>query len=128
MAGAAQLVEHLLAVVALVLAARRRAGGKVSDFRDLRDTLVDAGQGVGFVVDDDEQLQLVERQDAPRRTSLCHAASFRSGLPSDGYSIAVGGWRVCELCRCDQSCAATYSLGGTPSAFLNMVVKAAGLS
>ena len=34
----------------------------------------------------------------------------------------------CRTHSSPQSCAATYALGGTPSAFLNMVVKAAGLS
>src|SRR5687767_1713724 len=75
-----------------MLAARRRPGGKVGDFGDLWDTLVDARKGVGFVVDDDEQLQLVERQDARRHTILCHAASFRSSaciLSSSGEASCV---------------------------------------
>src|SRR5215470_8009398 len=59
-AGAAQLVEHGLAVVPLILSARRSPSGQVDDLRNLRHSLIDARQGVGLVVDDDEDLQCVQ--------------------------------------------------------------------
>ena len=56
MTGAAQLVEHGLALVPLILAARRRSGGEVNDFWNLRYTIIDARQRIGLVINDDEDL------------------------------------------------------------------------
>ncbi len=60
-AGAAQLVEYDLAFMALVHAVGCAAREQVHDFRDLGHPVVDAGQRVGLVVDDDEQVQCIKR-------------------------------------------------------------------
>lgn len=60
--SASQLVEHRLAFMALEVATWRPARGEVNDLRNLRYTGVDARQGVGLVVHDDQDFQFVELQ------------------------------------------------------------------
>ena len=60
MAGDAELVEGDDAVVTVVLAAGRDAAEQVGDFGKLRDAWGDAREGVGGVVDDDRDGELVE--------------------------------------------------------------------
>lgn len=58
--AAAELVEHGLAFVPFILAARRRSGSEMHDLRDLRYTIVDARQGIRLVVDNNEDFQFVK--------------------------------------------------------------------
>jgi hypothetical protein len=60
MAGDAQMIEHADGGVALVFAARRKPTHQRRDLGKLRDAGIDARQGVGLVVDNDEQFKPVE--------------------------------------------------------------------
>ncbi len=52
---------------------------EVDDFRYLRHTVVDARQGIGFVVDDDQYLQLIELRHIVGRRALGHVSLPVSG-------------------------------------------------
>jgi hypothetical protein len=84
-AGDAELVERDDTVVAIVLAGRRDAPEQVGDLGELRHAWGDAREGVGGVVDDDRDRELVEGGRARER---CHRSIVPEPAPTGSPSIA----------------------------------------
>jgi hypothetical protein len=84
-AGDAELVERDDTVVTVVLAGGRDAPEQVGDFGELRHAWSDAREGVGGVVDDDRDGELVE---VGRARERCHRSIVPEPAPTDSRSTA----------------------------------------
>ena len=85
-AGDAELVEGDDTVVTIVLASGRDAPEQVGDFGELRHAWGDAREGVGGVVDDDRDGELVEVRRARER---CHGSIVPEPAPTGSLSTSA---------------------------------------